>query len=136
MRLIFFSRIFKGLLTWAAAFVTLSLVAAAVLSGRDDPKSGVSIISALISCISAFAGGVISTKGLNAKLAQGIAFAFTVTGVLVCLSAFFGELTAQTALKLTVYFISALSGAMIGKNQTNSRRSVKRRRTVLKRYAH
>ena len=34
MRLIFFSRIFKGLLTWAAAFVTLSLVAAAVLSGR------------------------------------------------------------------------------------------------------
>ena len=136
MKLIFFSRIFKGLLTGAIIFTALSLVAAAVLSGKEDPKSGAPIVSALITCISAFFGGVISTKGLVSRLLQGIVFALAVAALLFCSAALSGAMTPETALKLTIYFISALSGAMIGKSRTNSVRSAKRRRTVLKRYAH
>ena len=135
MKLLFFKRIFLGVLLGAAAVFLILLSAAAFLSTRDDPTKNLSLFSEISLLMGAFVCGKVSTHGLEAKAVQGAAAALVFTLAVLLPSLVLSSFGTGSLISMLLTPVSAFTGAMFNRKKSAGH-TVGRRKNVIKRYAH
>jgi putative membrane protein (TIGR04086 family) len=136
MKLLFFKRIFLGVITGAATLLLMLLLSAAFLSSRDDPLRNLSIFAEISLILGAFVCGKISTLGLESRAVQGASAALAFTLAVLLPSLIASSFGAGSYISMILTPISAFTGAMIGRKKNDHRPAVAKRKNVMKRYAH
>ena len=135
MRLIFFRKIFLGLIVGALTSTVLLLIFSLILSGQDDPSKLMTVFSVISLIAGAMICGKVSTLGVESKAAQGAVAGVGFALLVLLPSVILSDFSAFSILKMLMVVVMAFVGAMIGTKNTSSISSSKKRKNVVRRYA-
>ena len=135
MKLIFFRRLFLGVLLGLAVSAALLLVFTLVLSKQKDPNALMGVFSVVSLVAGAIVCGKAATAGLENKALQGLAAGVLFAIALLIPSALLTEFDSLTVIKMLGSVVLAFAGAILGRKSGNSVGSARRRKNVIKRYA-
>ncbi len=135
MKLIFFRKIFIGIIVGAAVSLVLLLLFSAVLSGQDDPTKLMGAFSVISLLAGAFVCGKAATAGLDARVAQGLAAGMFFAVLWLLPSVLISDFDSFSVLKMLAVVIVAFAGAMLYKRNGTKSTSSRARRNVVKRYS-
>ncbi len=135
MKLIFFRKVFIGIIAGGISSAIMLLIFTAVLSGQEDPSKLMSAFSLVSLITGAIVCGKIATIGVDNKLVQGLAAGVVFAIAVLLPSVIISDFDAFSILKMLMTVALALVGAMLGKKSAVKAASAKRRKNVMRRYA-
>ena len=135
MRLIFFRKIFFGMIVGALVSLVLLLIFSLILSGQDDPSKLMTAFSLISLIAGSIACGKAATLGLEAKAPQGAATGVAFALLVLLPSVILSDFSAFSILKMLLVVVLTFAGAMLGTKNARNLRSSKKRKNVVKRYA-
>ena len=135
MKLIFFKKIFAGLIAGAIACILMLLLFSAVLSKQKDPNELMSVFSLIPLIAGALVCGKIATLGLDSRALQGLIAGVFFTVAVLLPSVLVSDFDSMSLVKMLITLVCCFAGATVYKKGNTKSASSKARKNVLKRYS-